>query len=227
MLQSIVDGGSIMLKGCDGLNQWTNMLLTDSGFYYDNELDKPLTPLIERFRAMLCKPFSEAKILFIPTAAMQDIDKAAKMTDRLRNELLQMGVQPKNIFVYDIDGLLSEEEAMGFDVIYFTGGNTPYLAKRVREAGFDKIIKKMVYANKVYIGMSAGSMLAMGNFNVDGLPEETPLDFKGLGLINAYFSVHCEPGTPNRTDLPLPHIALQCNQGLEVNWKGYTLIRAV
>ncbi|MCL2378788.1 MAG: peptidase E [Defluviitaleaceae bacterium] len=209
------------------MNSWENVLLTDSGFYYDNELDKPLNPLINRFRAMLDKPFQEAKVLFIPTAAMENAEKAAEITERLSNELLQLGVQPQNITIHHIDGSLSEEDAMGFDVIYLTGGKTRYLAKIVWETGFDKIIIKMVYANKVYIGMSAGSMLAMENFNVDGLPETSPMEFKGLGLINAYFSVHCQPGTPNRTDFPLPHIAMQCNQALEVNSMRYKLIEGV
>jgi len=208
------------------MEAWENVLLTDSGFYFDNELDKPLIPLIERFRAMLGKPFHEVTVLFIPTAAMQDKVLAAEITERLQSELLKIGIQRQNITIYDLDGLLTEKEAMRFDVIYFTGGNTPYLAKRVRETKFDMIVKKMVYANKVYVGMSAGSMLAMENFNVDGFPENTPLDFKGLGLIKAYFTVHCKPGTPNRKDLPLPHIALQCNQALEVNCKGYKLIKA-
>ena len=213
------------------MNEWKNVLLTDSGFYFDNELDKPLTPLIERFSVMLSKPFDQAKVLFIPTAAMQAPGQATefttKMTEKLTRELFQMGVRPDNVIIYDIDGLLSEEKAMSFDVIYFSGGNTPYLAKRVRETGFDEIVKKMVFSNKVYIGMSAGSMLAMENFNVDDLPEESPMDFIGLGLIHAYFTVHCKPGTPNRTDFPLPHIALQCNQGLEVTSNGYKLIRTV
>ena len=206
------------------MDSWKNVLLTDSGFYYDNELDKPLYPLINRFQAMLGKPFSKAKVLFIPTAAMGNPDKAAEITIRLKNELLQMGIHPSNITIHDIDGSLSEECAMHFDAIYLTGGSTRYLAKRVWETGFDKIIKAMVFANKVYIGMSAGSMLAMDNFNVDGLPEETPMEFAGLGLIKAYFNVHCKPGATHRTDFPLPFIAMQCNQGLEVNSSGYRLI---
>ena len=194
-----------------GKQIWSNMLLTDAGFYYNNELDKPLAALILRFKEMLDKPFAVSRVLFIPTAAMQDKAKAEEITERLRNELLQMGFMPNNIIVHDVDGTLTEQEVMAFDVIYFTGGNTPYLAKRVRETGLDELVKKFVYANKVYIGMSAGSYLAMANFNVDGLPEHSPVDFAGLGLINAYFTVHCKPGTPNRTDFPLPHISLKSN----------------
>jgi len=200
------------------------MLLTDAGFFYDNELDKPLTELIQHFAKMLNKPFAEAKILFIPTAAMQVKAKAEEITNRLQAELFQLGVHPNNITTHDIDGSLTIQDVMAFDVVYFTGGNTPYLARRVREAGFDKIIKEYVYANKVYIGMSAGSMLAMANFNVDGLPETSPMDFVGLGLINAYFTVHCKPGTPNRTDFPLPHISLRTNQAIAVRWDGYEVI---
>jgi len=205
---------------------WFNVLLTDAGFYYDNEIDKPLTALILRFEKMLGKPFAEAKVLFIPTAAMQDKIKAEEITVRLQSELVQMGLLPSNIILHDVDGTLTEQKAMDFDVIYFTGGNTPYLAKRVRETGFDKIVKKFVYANKVYIGMSAGSYLAMKNFNVDGLTENTPLDFAGLGLINAYFTVHCEPGTLNRTDFPVPHISLNSNQAIAVWHDGYEVISA-
>ena len=203
---------------------WKNVLLTDAGFYYDNELDKPLNALIECFKKMLGKPLTETKILFIPTAAMQDKVKAKEITERLRNELLQMGILSNNIFVHDIDGSLTEQEVMVFDVIYFTGGNTPFLAKRVRETRFDEIVRKFVYANKVYVGMSAGSYLAMANFNVDGLPENSPFDFAGLGLINAYFTVHCKPDTPNRTDFPLPHISLKTNQAITVRWDGYEVI---
>jgi len=202
-------------------NNWCNVLLTDSGFYYNSELDKPLDLLINSFKAMLQKPFAETTVLFIPTAAMQDELKAIKITNRLKNELLAIGMSSDNITVHDIDDSLSEEDAMKFDVIYFTGGKTPYLAERVFETGFDKIIKKMIYANKVYIGMSAGSALLASHFNIDDI--ENP-KFNGLGLIEAYFTAHCDDNTQIRTDLPLPHIALKENQALKLSWNGYELL---
>jgi peptidase E len=200
---------------------WSNVLLTDSGFYYDNELNKPLDSLINRFKSMLQKPFIETTVLFIPTAAMQNKLKAEEISNRLKNELLTMGILPRNITVHDIDGSLAEEDAMKFDVIYLTGGNTPYLAKRVYEINFDKIIKKMIFANKVYVGMSAGSMFLTPNFNIDDINNP---QFIGLGLVKAYLTVHCDDGTSSRTDLPFPHIALQENQAIEVFWNGYKLI---
>ena len=200
---------------------WHNVLLTDSGFYYNNELDKPLDLIINSFKSMLQKPFIEATVLFIPTAAMQDEQKATEITNRLKNELLRMGILENNITIHDIDGSLAEEDAMKFDVIYLTGGKTPYLAKRVLETGFDEIIKKMIFANKVYIGMSAGSMLLTPHFNIDDINNP---QFTGLGIIKAYFSVHCDKDAKKRTDLPLPHITLQENQAIELSFLGYKLI---
>jgi len=202
---------------------WCNVLLTDSGLYYDNDLDKPLDLLINRFETMLQKPFEETTVLFIPTAAMQNELKANAIIARLKNELLALNILETNITIHDIDGSLTEAYAMHFDVIYITGGHTPYLAKHVKDTGFERIITKMIFTNKVYIGMSARSVLLAPSFNEDDI--HNPL-FAGLGLINAYISVHCKAGTQNRFDLPLPHIALQENQAIELHYDGYKLIES-
>ena len=203
-------------------HKWKNVLLTSDGFY-DND-NKPRKPLIERLAKMLNKPFCEAKAIFIPTAALTPDDKNLEYVQRCKNNLLLLGILPENIFHYDIDGSLSKQNAMMFDIIFFTGGNTPYLGKRVRETDFGEIIKHMVYNSKVYVGISAGSMLAMQDFNVDNLSETSPREFTGLGFIKVYFTVHCAPGTQPRSDLPLPHIALTDNQALAVSWNGYEII---
>jgi len=202
--------------------QWKNVLLTSAGFF-DND-ENPRTAIINKFASMLGKPYEETKVLFVPTAALIPGDANPAYVQLCMNDLLLLGIPRANIFTYDIDGSLAEQDAMTFDVIFFTGGNTPYLAKRVRETNFDEIIKKMVYANKVYVGISAGSMLAMVDFNVDKLVESNPKEFTGLGLINIYFTVHCLPETTSRNDLPLPHIPLTDEQALAVSWNGYELI---
>ena len=202
--------------------KWENVLLTSAGFF--DKDNHPRERLIERFAKMLGKPFGETKVLFIPTAALTPYDMNWEYVWRCKNNLLLLGVRPENILDYDVNGLLSAQDAMGFDVVFFTGGNTPYLAKRVRETRFGEIVKDMVYQNKVYVGISAGSMLAMADFNVDNLPVTEQAQFNGLGLVNAYFTVHCEPGMLPRKDLPLPHIPLTDNQALAVNWQGYEII---
>jgi hypothetical protein len=79
----------------------------------------------------------------------------------------------------------------------------------------------MVYSNKVYVGVSAGSIIATPNV-CEPYNEKTA----GLALINAYLSVHQPAGAIVRTDLPLPHIPLTDNQALAVNWAGYEVIEA-
>jgi len=203
---------------------WHNVLLTDSGFYFSNKLNQPNAPLIDRLRDMVGKPFEKTTVLLIPTAAMQNEAKAEAITHRLRDELLAMDFQPYNIMIHDIDGSLSEADVLQYDVMYITGGKTPYLAQRTREAGFDALIRAFIAANKVYIGMSAGSMLLTPHFNQD---DPNNPDFAGLGIFNAYLSVHNAADTPHRNDLPLPHIALQENQAIAVTHDSYEVIGGI
>ena len=46
------------------------------------------------------------------------------------------------------------------DIIFVEGGNTFYLLKAMRACNFEKIIRKLLKEGKVYIGASAGSIVA-------------------------------------------------------------------
>ena len=198
-----------------GKNNWSNVLLTSSGFEDTN--GRKNLKIISKFLEMLNKPIDAAMVLFIPTAAVDDESK--KIAALCKKELVSLGIFDENIKTYDMDGSLTEEEAMKFDVIYITGGSTAHLLQRMKETKFDVITKKMVYANKVYVGVSAGSIIATPSIS-------TVVDDKsaGLTLVHAYLSVHQPAGVLPRTDLSLPHIPLTDNQALAVSWKGYEVI---
>jgi len=200
----------------DGKQAWRNVLLTDSGWYRSFE-GGIQNKILGRFLDMLGKPAAQAKVLFIPTAAVNDESRPA--AGKCFAELLSAGVSPNNIHIYDIDGSLTLEQAMQNDVIYVTGGDTGFLLRRIKETGFGEIIKKMIYANKVYVGASAGSLIATPNI---GGPYDK--ETAGLCFINAYFSCHNPEGIKARTDLPLPHIPLNGKQAVAVSWKGYEII---
>lgn len=203
-----------------GRQTWKNVLLTDSGWNGSFERFDESTVnrnVLNKFYKMLGKPPEQAKVLFIPTAANNN--EARLYAGGCFAELLCAGILPNNIRVYDIDGTLTAEQAMEFDAVYVTGGDTGYLLERVKTTGFDKIIKKMVYAGKVYVGVSAGSMIATPNIGSPGAKETA-----GLCLLNAFITVHCPKGTEPKIDLPLPHIPLNMGQALAVNWSGYELI---
>ena len=198
-----------------GKQAWENMLLTSAGF---EDMDgNQKSNIARRFLDMLNKPAGEAKVLFIPTAAVSV--EAKKMADCCFRELIGVGIAPENIATHDIDGGLTEDTAMLYDVLYFTGGDTAHLLRRVKDTSFDKIIKKMVYANKVYVGVSAGSIIA-----APSIGEPYDKDAAGLCLVHAYISVHCAGDSKPNAALPLPHIPLTDNQALAVNWRGYQVI---
>lgn len=198
-----------------GKPAWRNVLLTSAGF---EDIDgKQKLNIVDCFREMLYKPASDAKVLFIPTAAVNN--EAKEMADWCRRELIHIGILPENITTYDIDGSLYEDDVITYDVIYFTGGDTGHLLRRIKETGFDIIAKKIVYTNKVYVGVSAGSIIATPNIG-DPFNESTA----GLCLVNAYLDLHCPENMELRTDLPLPHIPLTDNQALAVTCSGYKVI---
>ena len=234
MKESDVSGG---LDNKGQRKIWKNVLLTDMGFYCPLDLSasalsnltpisrhqaRPLNASIEKFAEMVGKPFCETKVLFIPTAAQDD--EGRFLAGFQKDGLHWLGILPENLTVYDIDGSLTDEEAMLFDVIFFTGGRDSYLLGRVKQTGFDKIVKKMVYSNKVYVGQSAGTVLATPNIRgcFGGIDDK---ESAGLGLINAYIDCHCDMKPElKHLELPLPHIMLHFNQAIAVSSNGYEII---
>ncbi len=198
-----------------GKQVWSNVLLTSAGF--EDTDGRQMLNIVDRFLQMLNKPVNEARILFIPTAAIDY--EVKRMADVCRRQLINIGIKAENIMEYNIGDRISEAEVMSFDVIYLTGGNTEFLLKCIKENSFNNIIKKMVYSNKVYVGVSAGSIIATPNIGGADNPETA-----GLALIHAYISVHQPVGTLPRTDLLLPHIPLTDNQAIAVSWSGFEII---
>ena len=90
--------------------------MTDSGWSGSFDSGNP-DIIIRRFWDMLGKPVSQAKVLFIPTAANSDESRPA--AGKCFSEVLNAGVMPNNIHIYDIDGSLTLEQAMQYDAIYF------------------------------------------------------------------------------------------------------------
>lgn len=54
-----------------------------------------------------------------------------------------------------------QEDLAPFDYIYMSGGNTAYLLEQSQKSGFISVIKDLIgNKNKIYIGTSAGSIIA-------------------------------------------------------------------
>ncbi len=131
-----------------------------------------------RFLEMLNKNASDAKALFIPTAAI-DAD-AIGVLPKCMNDLLKCGIPKENIRVFDLHRNMSVEEIEVFDVVYLTGGNTQYLLGRINDTGFCNTLMEFIRNDGLVIGVSAGSLIFANN-----LPDN-------LGLLDTKLNVHCE-----------------------------------
>lgn len=199
----------------EGKDIYQKILLTSAGF---EDIQGELKPNITAcFLELLEKPVEKAKVLFIPAAAIEEEEH--KMADWCYKELLHVGILAENIMIYNLDRKIDDKEAMSFDVVYFTGGNTRHLLKALKSSGFFLTVKKMAYLNKLYVGVSAGSLIATPNITL-AKEEET----EGLCLIQAYLSVHCVEDSRHRKVLSLPHICLKDNQALLVTGNEFRLV---
>ncbi len=129
------------------------------------------------------------KASFVPTAAIGS-DSAREGIIVCLERLQSMGIAVSNILIYDLalllsDGykrtysdyvedipvqirLMSAEELSRYDFIAFCGGNASTLLREINRTGFSKPLKQAIENGLVYLGISAGSMVAAGNF-ADGL----------------------------------------------------------
>ena len=143
------------------------------------------------FLQIINKPVSQIKIIFVPTASRSK--EELKYVDKSKRELLDLGILENNIKTLNLDKPFSFQEVEDFDVIYVCGGNTFYLLKKVRETGFDKIIKEFLKKDKLYFGVSAGSILVCPNIDI-AIPfddnDVNLTDLKGLDLIKIIVFPH-------------------------------------
>lgn len=109
---------------------------------------KELTPI----------PYSELRLVYIPTAANPSKDKWFIDADRKR--FTEMGIRFQEL---DINGKTPEELLSALrptHAVFVAGGNTFYLLEKAKESGFDKVIRKVVDDGVIYIGGSAGAVIA-------------------------------------------------------------------
>jgi dipeptidase E len=133
-------------------------LLTSAGIKNDS-IAKALTD-------MLGKSLSESSILFIPTAANTEGEDKRWLIGNIK-DLEKYNF--KSIDILDVAAVSKDVWQKRFeekDVICVGGGNEKYLAEIFDEVGMKEVLANFPN-NKVYIGISAGSMVT-GNF----MPEE-------------------------------------------------------
>jgi len=165
------------------LYNMAKLLLTSTGLANKN--------IAKKFLQTIAKPASQIKLIFVPTAARSE--EELKYVQESKKELLDLGFLTKNIKTIDLDKPASVKSVVDFDSMYVCGGNTFYLLKKVRETGFDKVIKKFVKTGKLYFGVSAGSILVCPTIDIASPFDKNYVGLTyltGLGLIDVIVSPH-------------------------------------
>ena len=138
--------------------------------------------LKEYFLKMLGKDASEARALFIPTAATDADADAIEVLPKCMHDLLKCGIQNRNIKVFDLHTGMELGELQQYDVVYLCGGSTSYLLERINASGFHKTLMEYIRADGMVIGVSAGSLVFANNL------------VGNMGLIDTRLEVHCPDG---------------------------------
>ena len=160
---------------------------------------KDVAAIFEKFEGNL-----EGKtVTFIPTASV--VEKVVFYVEAGKKELVKLGLTVDELEVStatadEITGKLEKN-----DFIYITGGNVFFLLQELRRTGADKVIKKQVEAGKLYIGESAGSMIASPNIeyaqDMDSVKKAPNLNtFEAMSLVDFY-------PIPHHTNFPFKKAA--------------------
>lgn len=175
------------------------------------------------------------KLIFIPTAGELEEGAESWLEDDRRSLAEEAGF---DVSIFTLTGKTQLEVLDAFKdagAICVNGGNNYYLMKQVRLSGFDKIIKKLVTDGLIYIGSSAGSMIAGPNFETDIDPRLVPemSDFSGLNLTDLciqphwgseYFKEGYQKDFPNLYTRPYKIIALNDSQYVHVRDDWYQIV---
>lgn len=162
------------------------LLLTSAGITNDE-----IAQAVERLAG---KKFSELKILFVTTAANTSTEDKTWLTENIFEFTSR---KPLSFDLLDIAGLPAELWQRHFkqaDIICVGGGDETYLSRIIVEQNVKDFLLSLLN-EKVYVGISAGSMVA-GKFlpkglNVELYGEECEGDSGvGMELFNFMFVPH-------------------------------------
>ncbi len=165
-------------------------------------LTSNLYSVAEEVGQRVLKQTKNKKLVFIPTAAEGEKgDKSWLEEDR--QALFAAGFE---VLDFSITDRTQEQVAAvleGVGSVCVGGGNTYYLLEKIRQSGFDQLVPQLVKKGLIYIGSSAGSIVA-------GPSIETSLDDRKI--------------TPNLTDyagLNLTDISVRPHWGSDHFRKKY------
>ena len=160
------------------------LLLTSDGF---------INPKIgQEFLALVGKNPADIKVLFIPTASETGGDFTSYLSVA-KTELTDLGILKKNITWFNTNNPTAIGQLNKYDAVYVCGGNTFYLLYQLQRTGLFRKLISFINSGKVYVGVSAGSVLAGPSILISAPfdPNDIKLkDFTGLNVTGKIICPH-------------------------------------
>ncbi len=119
-------------------------------------------PTPDALAKLLGKPLDTVKVALVTNAKDYYIERAKRFkVAEVVQYLDQLGMQvtPFDLRQYR-DATRIKKDIMGYDLVWFMGGNTYMLRYAMRRSGFDEIIHELLEQGIVYGGESAGALVA-------------------------------------------------------------------
>ncbi len=156
--------------------------------FLTSEAFKVLDKFVDLFKI---KP-KDLTVAFIPTAA--ELYKDPWFMEADKKKLIELGFK---IIEIDLNSKKTVSDLKKSDIIFIAGGNTFYLLEKLRKNKIDELIKFLVNKGKIYVGSSAGSVVACKSIeyvkSIDDPEKALGLDsYGGLGLFNHYILPHAD-----------------------------------
>ncbi|MCF7910529.1 peptidase E [Candidatus Pacearchaeota archaeon] len=161
------------------------ILMSDNSLLKDN--------IKKEFLRLIPKKIENLKIAVLYT--LKNIGDE-KYLGNVIEDLVSLGIKKGNIKYIN---LTLEEDITKFelnDVLYVCGGNTYYILNRIKKLGLESLMKNLVKKGSLYLGVSAGSIIAGEDIKIaryvsEGDKNEIGLrDLSGLGFTNISIFPH-------------------------------------
>ncbi len=170
------------------------LILTSAGFVNKE--------ILQVFTEQISTPIVESKILVISCAQSPEEEF---YVNKSKEEIVQIGFENitlVNLITVDESFVSNLSATENFDVIYVCGGNTFTILGKLVESGLDKFIIEQLMLGTIYVGVSAGSIIAGPSIEVAGWGSEGDKNEVGLQDLSGF----------NFTDIavyPHYHVELQ------------------
>lgn len=130
----------------------------------------------------------QMKAAFIDTAAEVYNKAEAEWLQADRRALVEAGFTVTDYTLTNKTQDQLKTDLTPFDLLFVTGGNTFYLLEKANLSGFTQLLKDNFFADQIYVGSSAGSVLLSNNIEaikfLDNPDRADKPEFQAVGLLD-------------------------------------------